>query len=63
MRMWLLKRCSGGSGSFNVKEDDNTDDVANWQKQKMMCVKCGKRGHLAWNCYKLTPASRESRVL
>ena len=50
-------------GRFNKKEDDTTDGIVTSFAQvaptrKMKCVHCGKEGHLASDCYSLTPAER-----
>ena len=66
MVTWLLKRRGGGNS--NDKEDANTDGVLTSlthasfiqkrDKKRMKCVHCGKTGHLAWDCYSLTPSER-----
>ena len=60
MVTWLLKRRGKSS---NKKEDDTTDGIMTSFAQvefsrKKKCVHCGKDGHLASDCYKLTPAER-----
>ena len=60
MLTWLLKRRGNTS---NNKEDDTTDGVLTSfaqirSKLKRKCAHCGETGHLAWDCFKLTPAER-----
>ena len=56
MVTWLLKRRGKASSK---KEDDTTDGFAQvTPKRKKKCVHCGKDGHLASDCYSLTPAKR-----
>ena len=60
MVTWLLKRRGKSSSK---KEDDTTDGIMTSFAQveftrKKKCVHCGKDGHLASDCYKLTPAER-----
>ena len=63
MVTWLIKRRGKAS---NKKEDDTTDGVVTSfaqvsfgeSKRKKKCVHCGKEGHLASDCYSLTPAER-----
>ena len=60
MLTWLLKRRGNTS---NKKEDDTTDGVLTSFAQvrsrlKKKCAHCGEVGHLAWDCFKLTPAER-----
>ena len=57
---WLLKRRGNSS---NKKEDDTTDGIMTSFAQvkfnrKMKCVHCGKDGHLASDCFSLTPTER-----
>ena len=61
MVTWLLKRHGGSSA--NPREDATTDGVLTSfaqfrSKSKMKCAACGKQGHLAWDCYSITPAER-----
>ena len=63
MVTWLLKR-HGGTNT-NTREDATTDgvltsfaQVAPRKKSQMKCVACGRQGHLAWDCYSITPAER-----
>ena len=66
MMTWLLKRRGGGSS--NEREDATSDGVLTSfaqmsfiqrrDRKKMKCAHCGKTGHLAWDCYSLTPAER-----
>ena len=60
MVTWLLKRRGKAS---NKKEDDTTDGIVTsfaqlTDKRKKRCAYCNKDGHLAWDCYKLTPPER-----
>ena len=60
MVTWLLKR--HGGNNTNYREDAATDGVTSFaqvrSKSRMKCVACGKQGHLAWDCYSITPAKR-----
>ena len=63
MVTWLLKR-RGGTNT-NYREDATTDgiltsfaQVAPRRKSQMKCAACGRQGHLAWDCYSITPAER-----
>ena len=61
MVTWLLKRRGGNSA--NPREDASTDGVLTSfaqvrSKSKMKCAACGRQGHLAWDCYSITPAER-----
>ena len=60
MVTWLLKRRGKAS---NKKEDDNTDGIVTSfalvkSRRKKKCVHCGREGHLASDCYDLTPPER-----
>ena len=63
MVTWLLKR--RGGINTNYKEDANTDGVLTSFAQvgprkhnQKKCAACGRDGHLAWDCYSITPAER-----
>ena len=60
MVTWLLKRRGKAS---DKKEDDTTDGIMTSFTQvkfmkKKKCVHCGNDGHLASDCFGLTPAER-----
>ncbi len=62
MVTWLLKRRGGTNTDY--REDAATDGVTSFaqvnprRNSEKMCAACGKEGHLAWDCYSITPAER-----
>ena len=63
MVTWLLKRRGGNNTNF--REDASSDgvltsfaQVAPRKKSQKKCAACGRDGHLAWDCYSITPAER-----